>query len=466
MIPEGNMMTGTSVGGSASKRPVFALLLMALFFSITGGLSAQGPVDIAFGSHGFVIGVVMKDGKAEPATFASGVFISDRHIVTQLGKCCTPPEGVQLKGFVVSSHGQTSVAQPIWQSKEKLIAVFELEKPLGAAPATLAPLKLLQQNQQVFGFGLKEGKPIPVEGVVAGAINMKDSNAKLIQSKLGGEVHQGSGLFDACGNVIGIILGTNQSGDLLSLAVDELADAIAATKTNPQVTGNACAAGGGGTPPQQQEGEKQPGGQQQQQQQQQQKPAQRQAPSGPSDPLKYTLIVVAILLVLAFSSRRGRQEVAKVMTSRRQAPVAGLQQPMIQPPGQYPGQFQGQYAPGQMQVAPPGYYPPGTRPRLRGVNGYYAGNVIELENNAWVLGRDARIANIVFPAATETVSKKHCTISFDPQRHVFVLEDNGSTNGTWLPNGESLGAGRPRDLQPGERFCVGDMNNIFEVVLE
>ena len=58
-------------------------------------------------------------------------------------------------------------------------------------------------------------KTIPVEGTVAGVVSMKDTQAKLIQNKLGGETHQGSGLFDQCGNVVGLILGTGQSGDTL-----------------------------------------------------------------------------------------------------------------------------------------------------------------------------------------------------------------------------------------------------------
>jgi len=459
MIPGDEEMAGANQEIRNAGIGALALIAGALLFSSADLLLAQNPVEAAAASHGFVIGVIQKDGKTEPVSFASGVFISDRHVVTQLNKCCSAGQGVQIKGYVASSHGQNAMAQPIWSAKDKVIAVFEVEKPVGTA-AALAPLKTLQQNQPVFAFGLKDGKPIPVEGTIAGVVTLKDSTIKLIQTKLAAEVHQGSGLYDHCGSVVGIILGAGQGGDILALPVDELTDAIAASKTNPQVAGTACA-GSAGTRESKQGPGPGPGPGQ--------KTAQR-PPAGPQvtqgDTLKYTLLVVVVLLVIAFASKRGRQEVAKVMTSRRETPVAGLQQPMIQPPGQYPGQFQGQYMPGQMQMAPPGYYPPGTRPQLRGVNGYYAGSVVDLENNAWVLGRDARIANIVFPAATETVSKKHCTISFDPSRRMFVLEDNGSTNGTWLPSGESLAAGRPRDLYPGERFCVGDMNNIFEVVLE
>ena len=49
---------------------------------------------------------------------------------------------------------------------------------------------------------------------------------------------------------------------------------------------------------------------------------------------------------------------------------------------------------------------------------------------------------------------------------MFVIEDLGSTNGTFLDTGERLPPGQPRDLRSGERFYVGDLRNQFEVRME
>jgi pSer/pThr/pTyr-binding forkhead associated (FHA) protein len=74
--------------------------------------------------------------------------------------------------------------------------------------------------------------------------------------------------------------------------------------------------------------------------------------------------------------------------------------------------------------------------------------------------------NLVFPAESASVSKRHCTVRWDAPRGVFVLEDLGSTNGTFLASGERLTPHVPRDLRPGERFYIGDLRNQFEVALE
>jgi pSer/pThr/pTyr-binding forkhead associated (FHA) protein len=83
-----------------------------------------------------------------------------------------------------------------------------------------------------------------------------------------------------------------------------------------------------------------------------------------------------------------------------------------------------------------------------------------------VLGRDQRAANLVFAAEADSISKRHCMVSWDKARATFVIEDLGSTNGTFLSTGERLTPGRPRDLPPGARFFIGDLRNQFEVRME
>lgn len=89
-----------------------------------------------------------------------------------------------------------------------------------------------------------------------------------------------------------------------------------------------------------------------------------------------------------------------------------------------------------------------------------------LDGGPTILGRDQRIANLVFPPRADSISKRHCTIRWDVARKVFVLEDLGSTNGTFLASGERLIPGQPQDLRPGDRFYIGDLRNQFEVRME
>ena len=103
---------------------------------------------------------------------------------------------------------------------------------------------------------------------------------------------------------------------------------------------------------------------------------------------------------------------------------------------------------------------------LRGVSGQYAGSSINLESGASTLGRDPHGANLVFSSEADSISKRHCTVRWDGARGVFVIEDLGSTNGTFLDTGERLPPGQPRDLRSGERFYVGDLRNQFEVRME
>ena len=72
----------------------------------------------------------------------------------------------------------------------------------------------------------------------------------------------------------------------------------------------------------------------------------------------------------------------------------------------------------------------------------------------------------VFGADAASVSKRHCSVRWDAARNVFLLEDHGSTNGTFLTSGERLTPNLMRELHPGDRFFVGDTRNQFEVAFE
>ena len=104
------------------------------------------------------------------------------------------------------------------------------------------------------------------------------------------------------------------------------------------------------------------------------------------------------------------------------------------------------------------------KPVLRGVEGYYAGTVVEMTGEPLTLGRDARAANLVLPADADSISQRHCVVSYEAGR--FLVEDCWSTNGTFLMPGEKLEPGQARPLTAGERFFLGDNRNVFEVSFE
>jgi hypothetical protein len=91
--------------------------------------------------------------------------------------------------------------------------------------------------------------------------------------------------------------------------------------------------------------------------------------------------------------------------------------------------------------------------RVRTAAGLRAGSAYDVSEGA-VLGRGDE-ADIVLQDSF--ASGRHARL--DPQGEVIVLEDLGSTNGTYL-NGTPLNG--PQPLHPGDRIRIGDSEFAFE----
>jgi hypothetical protein len=91
--------------------------------------------------------------------------------------------------------------------------------------------------------------------------------------------------------------------------------------------------------------------------------------------------------------------------------------------------------------------------RVETATGLQAGAAYDVSGGA-VLGRSDD-ADIVLSDAF--ASGRHARL--DPQGEIMVLEDLGSTNGTYL-NGEPLGG--PQPLHPGDHIRIGDSEFSFE----
>ena len=100
-------------------------------------------------------------------------------------------------------------------------------------------------------------------------------------------------------------------------------------------------------------------------------------------------------------------------------------------------------------------------PILRGIRGAYAGAEIPFDDKPIVIGRDPAVAHLVFPPEQRDISGRHCTLTYDGS-HVMI-EDCGSTNGTFIDNGTRIEPGRRFVLKPGTRFYLGTHENTFEL---
>ncbi|HKV39737.1 MAG TPA: FHA domain-containing protein [Blastocatellia bacterium] len=108
-------------------------------------------------------------------------------------------------------------------------------------------------------------------------------------------------------------------------------------------------------------------------------------------------------------------------------------------------------------------------PMLVGIQGQYAGRRIDLGPEPTVMGRDPAGCRVVFPPSVDGISKRHCMLRFDPSNGSFVLEDLGSTNGTFVMAGgvgQPVAPGRPRQIGPSSQFYLSGPENLFEVRLE
>lgn len=99
---------------------------------------------------------------------------------------------------------------------------------------------------------------------------------------------------------------------------------------------------------------------------------------------------------------------------------------------------------------------------LIGITGAYAGAVIALDGQTLFFGRDAQRCQIVFDESETTISRVHCSVRYDKNNDCFTLE-NYSGNGTYLMRGGLLRDGDAADMRSGDRFCLVDEGNLFEV---
>jgi hypothetical protein len=105
------------------------------------------------------------------------------------------------------------------------------------------------------------------------------------------------------------------------------------------------------------------------------------------------------------------------------------------------------------------------RPLLLGIAGQFTGKTIDFVEGQIVVGRDPRLAQMIYPQNNTDISRKHCTVRFDEKTYKFILEDF-SSNGTFLSSNQKLEPGKPYYLSSGDRFYLAKPSEVFEVKLE
>ncbi len=107
----------------------------------------------------------------------------------------------------------------------------------------------------------------------------------------------------------------------------------------------------------------------------------------------------------------------------------------------------------------------GPKAGIKGISGQFAGQNVDMVQGQLVIGRDPKMAQLVYPQSFDEISRKHVTIRYDESSQKFSLEDS-SSNGTFLTSGQRLESGKLHYLNKGDRFYLSDPKEVFELNFE
>lgn len=99
---------------------------------------------------------------------------------------------------------------------------------------------------------------------------------------------------------------------------------------------------------------------------------------------------------------------------------------------------------------------------LKGLSGAFVGAEIPLEEKDIVLGRDPKLANIVFDGKYNKISRRHARLIYRSQTHEFILEDLYSAHGTFV-KAKKLTGGKKVRLRSGDTFYLISSEHTFKV---
>lgn len=102
-------------------------------------------------------------------------------------------------------------------------------------------------------------------------------------------------------------------------------------------------------------------------------------------------------------------------------------------------------------------------PVLIGKGNMFNNVIFSVPSGGILLGRDPASCQIVFPSKEPAVSRIHCSVRFNRQTGSFLVQDSGSSFGTFISNGKEIKRNQIAMLSPGDCFYLGAKANMFEV---
>ena len=425
---------------------------VVIWLALTAAASAfaQSASDKMIQSSVAVFGTIGENGKPKPVSRGGGFMLDSRHVVTNLTACCGKTDkGEKALPVVVAGDKDASTAKVVWSNEETDMAILELKDPLERPAVSIAPFKTVEKEQEVYTAqfpdpGESGTTPKLTEGKILGVVKIENSGVQVYKTSASmNKANSGGALFDACGNVIGINM-MMKDGAQYAYVVDPLLDGLKSAGVQVNQTQDRCgtsaaaAPATGGDKSEKDKSEKDKS----------EKPESSKTPEwwGPKGAEWIPVVLLLAAILMAFRAPRKK-------TSQAMQQYQSLPEPV-------------RYAPPIAPISPQTAGATGTRPALHGMAGQYQGKSFSLDAGPSVLGRDQRASNLVFAPENGSISKRHCMVSWEAARRTFVIQDLGSTNGTFLATGERLPPGLSRDLPPGSRFYIGDLRNQFEVRME
>ena len=96
--------------------------------------------------------------------------------------------------------------------------------------------------------------------------------------------------------------------------------------------------------------------------------------------------------------------------------------------------------------------------RFQAVSGVFAGKRFAI-NGTVRMGRNPDANDFVYPANTQGISGKHCSLTYAEGK--LYLKDEGSSYGTFLGNGQRLNGQQVVELKVGDKFYLATTNETF-----
>ncbi len=333
------------------------------------------------------------------------------------------------------------------KSVSKDLAVLELKQKIDRPDVVFAPSSFVRAAQKVYAMGfpgaameehidtLSAVTEVKISDGIIGARNVKSQNGTaLYQTNAAiNPGNSGGPLFNICGQVVGINVMKSLAqvtttdgkavrvpkGEGIGWAVkcDELFPLLSQAGISCQKAGESCGRQSGTV-----------------------------GPVG-NNPLLIAGMIAAIMLALVAvfmaASKKGRQVVKNTMTGMSR------KEPQAEP-------------------TPVSKVEVKAKPVLRGIAGQYAGIDIPMDHQPLSIGRDPNISQLVMSEGKnwDQTSGRHCTLTYDFEKKRFMLEDNWSTNGTYLEAGRQVNGENPVYLNKGDRFYLSTKDILFEVTEE